>query len=49
MGGSQNNKARICKKGLNIGVGGNQKHSTVDLNGTTYNGIKNTYVCGNFD
>ena len=47
MGVSQNNNARLWKKVQNIGGGNNQKHSTVNLNGADYNGIKNTYVCSN--
>ena len=34
---------KVCK-----GVGeDNQKHSTVNLNGKTYNGIENKYICSN--
>ena len=39
MGGSQNNKARVWKKGLNRFRGDDQKHSTVNINDTTYNEI----------
>ena len=44
MGGPYNKKARVRKKGPKIDGGDNQKHSTLNLNGTTYNGIDNAYV-----
>ena len=36
----QNNKARLRKKRKKERWGDNQKHSTLNLNGTDYNGIK---------
>ena len=49
MGGSHNNIARLCKKGLKRGGVYNNKYNTLNLNVTTYNGLENKYQCSNFD
>ena len=47
IGGLQNNKAWVWKRGQNKSGGDDHKHSSINCKGTIYNGFENTYVCSN--
>ena len=47
IGGSQNNKARVWKKGWKIGGVDDKKNSTLTCNGKVYNEHANKFVCSN--
>ena len=47
MGGSQNNKVRVCKKVRNRSREDDKKHGTVNFNVTGYNELENKYACIN--
>ena len=47
MGGSQNNKTRVWKKGRKKVGEDNQKHISLNCNVKIYNIFENTYVCSN--
>ena len=47
MGGSQNSKSCIRRKGWKRGEVDYQKHITLTCNDKIYDGFENTYVCSN--
>ena len=46
-GGFLKEQGAQMKKWMKGRRGNNQKHSTVNLNGKTYNGMENTHICSN--